>query len=243
MRTGRLELSALCLQFGRTLSDELVELVDVLGDIGLQQAEGVSDLVDLVTRTPQRALERQRARELIRREGGSKIGDVLHRQLQLPTQDHRSNDADQPDQETERGEQAKHVAYQHRVQVLDVRGELQGAEPPWLAFGVRNVQDHRSRVFATRRAAAFELLAGYSVQPDVRDLRPLGDQLQLPTNRIRLDIPEAYRQEGHVHACYGSDFGFEVLAMFAIREGYLQRTDRHGANRARRRDRADERSG
>src|SRR6266436_9844180 len=160
MRTGRLELSALCLQFGRTLSDELVELVDVLADIGLQQAEAVSDLVDLVTRTPQRTLERQRARELIRREGGSKIGDVLHRQLQLPTQDHRSNDADQPDQKTKRAEHAKHVAYQDGVQMFDVGDELQDTEPPWPAFGVGNVQDHRTRVAAAARAAAFETLAG-----------------------------------------------------------------------------------
>src|SRR2546429_2933332 len=128
----------------------------------------------------------------------------------------------------------------YRVQVLDVRRELQRAEPPWLAFGVRNIKDYGTRVFAARRAAAFELLAGYGLQPDVCNLRPLGDQLQLPANRIRLDVPEVYRQERHVQACYGSDFRFEVLAMVAIHEGDLQCSDRQCANRARRGDRADQ---
>ena len=71
-------------EFGRALSDELVELVDVFSDIGLQEAKAISDLVDLVARPTRRALQRQWTCEVIRREGGSKIGDVLHRQLELP---------------------------------------------------------------------------------------------------------------------------------------------------------------
>ena len=71
-------------ELGGALSDELVELVDVFSDIGLQEAKAISDLVDLVARPTRRALQRQWTREVIRREGGSKIGDVPHRQLELP---------------------------------------------------------------------------------------------------------------------------------------------------------------
>jgi len=46
----------------------LVELVDVLADVGLQQAEAVGDFIDLVTRAARRALQRQWTREIIRRE-------------------------------------------------------------------------------------------------------------------------------------------------------------------------------
>ena len=127
--------------------------------------------------------------------------------------------------------------------MLDVRRDLQRAKPSWLAFRVGNIEDHCTRVFAACRTAAFELLAGYSLQLDVCDLRPFGDQLQLPTNGIRLNVPKVYRQERHIYACYGSDFGFEVLAMFAIRKSDLQRSDGQRANRARRRNRADQRIG
>src|SRR2546429_4111088 len=98
-------------------------------------------------------------------------------------------------------------------------------------------------VAAAARAAAFESLAGCGLQLDVCDLRSLSNQLQLPANRIWLDVPEVDRQEGDVHACDGSDFGFEVSAMLAICEGDLERSDRERAKRACHRDRADERTG